>query len=91
MIKRAKVETNNSDDLPTLMQAISGKHETNPGRPAGVKPKQGRPRKQPLEVPGTGAALAAEEAVQGEFDCRISEAVNHHFSDGQESGGSGSG
>jgi hypothetical protein len=85
MTKKAKEHTGQSDDLPTLMDAIAGQLRK-AYTPVAVKPKRGRPRKNPL--PGSEASLPAEKAVKEDYDHRISDAVNHQISShGQESGG----
>jgi hypothetical protein len=53
--------TEETDDLPILMEAIA------------VKPKRGRPRKKPL--PGSESSFSAEKAAHDHFDHRISDAI----------------
>jgi hypothetical protein len=81
--KRAAEQTGNSNDLQTLMEAIAGKREFD--RSIAVKPKRGRPRKTPLHA--SDPSLLSEKAARGDFDHRISEAINHHLLHNQESGG----
>jgi len=72
MLRRAKESCNNSEDLPTLMEALK------------VKERPGRPQRAP---PGSDLALLAKEAVQIYPNLPIDRAVNQYLVEVQESGG----
>lgn len=72
MLRRAKESCNNSDDLPTLMEALK------------VKERPGRPQRAP---PGSDLALLAKEAVEIYPNLPIDRAVNQYLVEVQESGG----
>ena len=72
MLRRAKESCNNSEDLPTLMEALK------------VKERPGRPQRAP---PGSDLALLAKEAVQIYPNIPIDRAVNQYLTEVQESGG----
>jgi hypothetical protein len=72
MLRRAKESCNNSEDLPTLMDALK------------VKERSGRHQRAP---PGSDLALLAKEAVQIYPNIPIDRAVNQYLREVQESGG----